>query len=514
MTSAPETDAVRAALPTGPADASSDQPVHRVRDAVRSAWRRGIDELRRPRDRAAFVVFLALAIPIGVTFALLIPPSQVLDEESHFLRAWQLAELNLRSDIRFDEPSAMDRNGAVYDACVPAYIGELAEIAATPAPYSYRSFWFDTPDCSPRRREYVITDAAVSYGPWSYPGQVAGLAIARVAGAPLPVTFFLGRLAGLAVYIGAVALALRLAPAARLAMLFVALLPSSMMSAAAYSADGVMIAGSLLAIACALRFALDDVERPRRLLAVMVAALGFVIATKPNYMILLGLLLLVPPRHFGDRRRGQVLLCAAGLAIAAFAAAWYVIGKGAPTAELFYAGVDPGEQTRSLVGDPLGFLDDVWDTLFSYPYEVFFLRGWVGIYGMQRSGRPEIPPLLPVPFVFVALAVLVVAIVVEAGSRRELDTRARWWRGSVSAAISVLGPVSVFAAAFLLWTAPGAPFIEGVQGRYMLPFVPMAAAGLALTHHRSNLAVTSRAVGVTCFVLAIASIDKMLTLFY
>jgi uncharacterized membrane protein len=263
-------------------------------------------------ERWASVVFLTLAVPIGLAYVFLIPPSQVIDERSHFLRTWQLAEFNLRIDQRFDQDSGLVRNGAVFDDCVIEYIDGFSQRATEPRDFTTRSFWFDTPDCSPRSREFVVTDASLSYGPWSYPGQVAGVAVGRAIGLALPLTFYLGRIVGLLTYVGAVAAALRIAPRGRLAMFVVGLLPMSMMTAAAYSTDGVMVGGAMLAIACVLRLALRPTRHAGAILVVLATSLFLVVATKPNYAVLLALTLLVPTRSFSSKRRGRLVLFGVG----------------------------------------------------------------------------------------------------------------------------------------------------------------------------------------------------------
>ena len=467
-------------------------------------------------DRWAAVAFIALAVPLGLTFVFLIPPSQVIDEQSHFMRAWQLSELNLRTGIREDPSTGTDRNGSVYDECVVEYLAENVRVAQSPSDFSIRDTWLDTPDCSPQRRSFEFFDTAVGYGPWSYPGQTVALSVSRAVGLPLPVAFHLGRLGGLFVFVGAVAAALRIAPRGRLAILAVGLLPMSLMTASAYNADGIMIAGSLLAVACALRLAIDDQlgHRHRWIAGVMSVSLAAVVLTKPNYIVMLGLFLLVPLSGFRSVTFGRWMLAGIAAGIAAVAAVSYATLSGASTSPIYYPDTDPSAQVRSLVTDPIGFLHVVWDTLFSYTYEIFFLRGWVGIFGMLRSGRPEVASLLAVPFVILAFVAVSLATAVEAGPKRNIPARTSWWRLAVAVSIGVIGMLSVFAVAFVSWTVPGSQVIEGVQGRYLLPFVPLVAAALSLRRYRSNMSLGVRGVVVVALVLGLASIDKYVALFY
>jgi uncharacterized membrane protein len=464
-------------------------------------------------DDLAPAVFLPFALLVGLLFVFLIPPTQVLDESSHFLRAWQIAELNVEMDARFDEATGLERNGAVYDACVIEYMGQLSTAAAQPQDMAYGSFWNDTPDCSPQQRQFYFVDSAAGYGPWSYAGHLVGLMFGRAVGLPLPVIFYLGRITGLLAYVGIVWSALKLTPSARLPMFFVATLPMSMMTAAAYQTDGTVLASVVFMCACLLRFVLVPEARSTRLAVGMTIAAGVAIASKPNLVVLVPLLLLLPAPAGVARGRWNMVRTGAAGATLATVAVWHRFWSGVSASEIYYPDSDPEHQAAAVLKHPIGFLRLVWHTAFDYTSEVFMVRGWVGIFGMQR-GRDGVAPLLPMLLVVLAFGVGVLAHFVLLGERREMRVRTRAFTVGVFTAILVAGPLSVFYAAFTQWTAPGAPRIEGVQARYFLPYLPVAAAGLAILRKRSNLQISTGFVGLAALFLAIASVNQMMLLFY
>jgi hypothetical protein len=133
---------------------------------------------------------------------------------------------------------------------------------------------------------------------------------------------------------------------------------------------------------------------------------------------------------------------------------------------------------------------------------------------MARSGRPEVAALLAMPFIVLAAGVLAAAIVVEAGEPRRMPARTRTVRAVVALGVLIGGPLLVVVGAYVFWTVPGADTIEGVQGRYLLPFVPMVAASIALFRERSTARFSVLGVGAASVVLAVASWSKMMDLFY
>jgi len=78
---------------------------------------------------------------------------------------------------------------------------------------------------------------------------------------------------------------------------------------------------------------------------------------------------------------------------------------------------------------------------------------------------------LPIPFLVLYLAVLLALVFLDTSPRIEVHP---WQRGITAAAV-LAGMILVSAAQYAVWTSYGADFIEGVQGRYLLPLVLPAA---------------------------------------
>ena len=193
--------------------------------------------------------FLLIAIPIGVFFVLAIPPTQGIDESAHFIRAWLVSGGDVVARTEIDGNTGVRHAGGDIDACVIDYVSKFQIRAAEPDDFEPHDYWFDTPPCSPQERGWVIADAASNYTPLSYAPQVVVLSATRAVGLPVPVSFFGGRLAGLAAFIAVVWWAIRLAPGGKSVLMVVALLPTTLMSAATYNADGVADALAILAVA-------------------------------------------------------------------------------------------------------------------------------------------------------------------------------------------------------------------------------------------------------------------------
>ena len=242
--------------------------------------------------------------------------------------------------------------------------------------------------------------------------------------------------------------------------------------------------GVLIAAACLVAALLTRPEAGSRWAGVV--ALALLIAAKPVYVPLALLAGLAEPwQRPGFAQRAAAVVLAAAPAAIWFAVAQhyavvpfvrgepYVAGPlwPGPAGQVFGT-TDTREQLRVFLHDPALIVTLPLDSL---RHGFALLLSLVGILG-------TLDVLLPrwlYAVWFVALAAALAGALLGA----ERDTRS-WpaWAsllGLLSVAASV---VAVFDGQYLSWTLVGASTIDGVQGRYGLPLLPMI--GLALPYLR------------------------------
>lgn|GEM_PF-1448329 len=457
--------------------------------------------------------FLAVAIPFGLFFVFAVPPTQGIDESAHFLRAWLVSQGDLVARTQVDPASGTVHAGGQIDQCVMDYVYGFQARAAQPDDFEVADFWFDTPDCEPRDRGWEIADAASNYAPVAYLPQVVAIGSTRAVGLPLPISFFAGRLAGLAAYLALVWWALRLAPGGRAVMFVVGLLPTSIMSAATYNADGLAIGLGVLAVALTGSLALAErVDRWR--LAALAATLVAVGLIKQPYLVLAGLPLAIPDAAFGSRARAWVTKGAVGAVVVAASLGWFVLGSPEVSPAVFRADVDHGRQLSYVLHHPLDFVATVARTVAAAGPQSYTLRGLVGSFGMGRYvGRSNdvVAPLIAV----VAVAVLLTAAAGrDLGAPRALATRRRLTAVVVPLAVAVAGFFAVYGSMYLIWAPVGAPYVSDVQGRYFVPLLCVPTLALVLRRHeaqpdRSSPWIVAGVVAVLAF-----AVGKSFLVFY
>lgn len=458
--------------------------------------------------------FLLIAIPIGVFFVFAIPPTQGIDESAHFIRAWLVSSGDIVARTEIDANTNVRHAGGDIDACVIDYVSKFQIRAAEPDDFEPSDYWFDTPPCSPQERGWVIADAASNYTPLSYAPQVVVLSATRAVGLPVPVSFFGGRLAGLAAFIAVVWWAIRLAPGGKSVLMVVALLPTTLMSAATYNADGVADALAILAVALTASIALSS-ELNRRHLALLAGSLVVLGMIKQPYLVFALLPLLIPNRLFGRTPVAVLVKGGIGALVGVASLAWLAIGTPDVEPEVFRAGVDHGAQLEFVLRHPFDFLATVARTIAAAGPQSYTLRGIVGSFGMGRYvGRANdvVAPLLTVVF---ATALFAVAFGRDTGERIDGQTRVRQLVAGVGPlVVTVAGVLAVYASMYLIWAPVGADYVTDVQGRYFIPVLAVPALSLVLRRRPVEPRPAEWWLAGGAAVLLLFAIGKSFLVFY
>jgi uncharacterized membrane protein len=311
------------------------------------------------------------------------------------------------------------------------------------------------------------------YTPLPYLPQAMATFVMRLAGGRPLIAFYAGRLATLLACIALIALAMRIAPRQETLIAAVALLPMSMFEIASWSADA-------LTIALAILFTAMLLEPPSSTAAMAMTAIALSLC-KPAYFLLALFAFTTMPRRRAAIVAGATL---AGTAVSIVYAryAWFNVKTSVP--------LDPAAQLRCVLADPLRFLHvvshDVAANLWSYTEET------IGRLGLLDVGLPAV--------VIVAELLALAALAVTAGFALRRAQRL------LAAAIVLASLAGIVLSQYLTWSIVCGETIEGVQGRYFIPLLPLALAALALpTRFRIGMKSVT-AVAVVCNAVAIGAL--------
>jgi len=448
-------------------------------------------------------IILAVLGALGFGFAILMPPFQFNDEHAHFVRAYEIS----RGDwIGRPDP----RTPADVFAAIQRY-PERTEPAGSTAEFSGARLVADTRTVAvfpgPARGSLQFFKwgllASQSYWPVAYAPASIGIAIASIFDLPVTGMLYAGRCVNVLCFLAAVAATLLLAPQYRGLLAAVALMPMTVLQAAAVSADQVTIALALLVFGLVLRAREAPVSW--RYLAVLLIVAANLALCKYSLWVL-PLLLLIPDARFGGRSRRVAYLLAVVLVTAVLIVGWRHLTSEASAAHRLAGlsrGIDFTRNTRLFLNHPLAVVTDITaPTGFSHlAYLEMMLHRFIGVFGWRLAGVPH-----ATPYLVMLLAVALVEVNPKPFSAMERLLLLAIFLGAVVATYFVLYVIDG------VYSGGHAGFSSaGVQGRYMIPY---CLAGL-LAINQKWFKVSSRvlasivpAVAAIYGVLAFSAISR------
>ena len=400
--------------------------------------------LRKPHR--AFLLCIGL---LGPLYVFLLTPFSVPDEQFHYQQSLARAASWTRVE-RLDK-----------DYLLPGMPGHANSVQGYL--FARRVFRGDTPSGG----GFEVSTLRVRGHALLHLPQTVGLCLGLAAGLPPAPSFYLGRLSALLFYLVAVAAAIWLTPVLKECLAVAALCPIALQQACSYSYDSETLACSFLVFGVAMRLACGTGEPlSRKTLAAAIAATVLGMAMKCAAVPFLPLFCAIPASRFRSGVSGKIRFLSILCLVAALAVP-------------LSASVAP-HAVRDL---PLGTMYDgrmawTFGELFLHPVRFCHIlantadASWIRLFyesfGYRMSGLSlTLPSLYPLAFV----------LLLAATARLGGNALAR--PVGAAAALGVLILTAYLIVIMLLtWTAMGTVKVEGLQGRYWTPVLPLLACAV------------------------------------
>jgi uncharacterized membrane protein len=409
--------------------------------------------------------FATIAIVFGLCFTFITPPYLVPDELGHVARAYGISTGNWLSTVKDGHSgSNVPLNLQIVGLETTKHsftLGDIARLQSVPL--------------APTNTLFPEHPNMALYSPVVYAPQAAGFIVARTVQLPAIDALYLARIFNLLVYTAIVFLAIRLLPFGKWAGVVVGLLPMHILLAGSISADPMSIGLAILFVAVVLK--IRTIARPLARhefwwLAGLVAAVSL---TKLPVPLLLLLCLLIPVSALGGTRAKWWLRIAGLAAIAVFIGiGWLALAQHTLVA-YGPAGVNAAAQIGFVLHHPLGFVKTLLATLFA-PAGNGFIGQYVVSIGFVEATVPLWVSYLYGIFLFASFYPLRSASIATLGKWQKL-------------AVAGLGAACIGVICFLLylsWTPVGGIVIDGMQARYLTPFLILLIPLLAIRSSKKN----------------------------
>lgn len=394
--------------------------------------------------------YLAVALSLGLIYIFVMTPLSLPDEQIHYQAAFRLSNA---LSFQWDDLSKGDSRYFDYHGLAGHYNTGNGYDRICDELFSSLD---DT------QGEIVSIWGNIGYPLMRIP-QTIGLLIGRLLRTNFLITFYLGRLTNLLFFILCVYSAIRIAPRFKLLFFMVGIMPMALHQAASYSYDNYINAMSILLFSFFLRV-MDKKGGIRFRNTIPIAVIGTLLApAKIIYASLLFIMFAIPAKRFVDKKRYILSLATVFLSAALIIVLLHIndilsvssIGVPSTNWEGGY-----NYSIADILERPLDML------------RVFYLtfRTLVWSWFEQAIGRVMSGQTMVIDqWIVTIYSVLMLLSSFDFKGERTLTARERWVY-----AVAVLLPVLMLMfIMFISWTSNTHDLIQGVQGRYFIPCIPL-----------------------------------------
>ena len=407
---------------------------------------------RRWIGRHAEAGFLVIALTGGLLLSLSLPANKVgFDEEIHFEQSCWIA--HYRNPVQLS-PTIFQEFSAGIDTWPLNQPGGLREQR------ELNQYLDQTGDY---RNGSIRWSADLNKTTFTgYLGQAALLKAGELLHLPFSLLFKLGRLGNLVIYVLVMALAIRKTPVGKGILAFIGLMPAPMMLAGVYSYDPTVTAFTALSCAYMLEAMLNQERRLSiRDFAIIMGAFFWGCRIKAVYAPLILMGFLIPADRFDTKKKRNWMRAGFAAMFLLMMASFVlpVLISPSETGDLRGGATSEAGQMTYVLGQPLAYAAVLFKNIFaSFPSYVL----GEGVFGtLGHLGTISFPCLL------YAASAAVILTDTRSSCGKTLTKCQRVWIFILAGACAVL----VWTSMYIAFTPPGNTYIEGVQGRYYLPFL-------------------------------------------
>lgn len=429
--------------------------------------------LCRRKDIKLETIYVFCAVALGIGYLFVLPPLSAPDEVSHYISAYRLSNQMMGKTvsgenglvyIRQEDAFIEDVYGAlehgVEDPSERVILGQLLEQKTYQEIYEH-GFFGEAEQGTAISNQWTVRTTPLAYVP-----QAIGFVVARLLHMSGIGLLFMGRFMNLIFYVGVTWMAMKKLPFGKEVLFGVALLPMTLHLAGSLSYDVMILALSFYFTAYCMDLAYRK-ERVGKIDILILAGVMAVLAPcKMVYAVLMGICLLIPVKKFGG---WKPYFLSAAVVFGAFVLSMFLVNSqvictyATETDSYISWAEEAGYSLGHLLRNPKLVLTMFYRTIVEQAE--FYHLTMLGAYLGNIDVVINVPYLIIWGFTFgllgLALAKPEEEIVFSRGQKM-------WIWFLVAACFGV-----ILFSMLLAWTPVSSKIINGVQGRYFLPFLPV-----------------------------------------
>ena len=404
------------------------------------------------KNRKKETIFLILGLIYGVIFIFIFPPMQIPDEEYHFYKAFAIAQ----GKILPQKLGIKGQNGNELPTSVKMF-SKMVRIEEIKFNYNEKLNLSDLENMrniplNPDNLSKINLAGAAIINPLSYIPQAIGIGIGNILRLPIFLIFYLGRIFNFISWISIIYISIKKAPEKiKSFILILSLLPISIQQGVSMSPDALINAFSMLFISFLFKLYLEEKEKFNFSYG-LVFFLGIFIPTTIKVVYFLFILLIcgLPINKFKNKKNYFIIIIAIVIITLGVNIGWGIISPENPVS-------------------PIGQINDLKSNLWNHVGRIylttremlqFYIESLVGVLGSLDTR---------VPYLLIYSYIILLGLYASVQNILKKD-----FKMLIFIILYLVGTYTgILTALYIAWTRPSEIYISGVQGRYLLPLVPI-----------------------------------------
>lgn len=434
--------------------------------------------------------FLVIAIPLSCIYLFLFPPFAQPDTGSHFFAAYRY------SNIILNYPNEQDYYGRSDDVSYYRIMGSRRN----PSIDDYDMLMeINRIFCKNRTMvDYEIHEEGMEYySIVNYWPEVLGFVIARLLNLGSVIMVYLGRILLLSFYIWAMYHAIKITPIGRSVFFSIALFPMCLMMSSGISYDGMSFLSSMNFIASIL--ALDYDKTSKRKMIECSCWAAYLGAVKGGGFLLLLLPVVFVLLNSKDKKSIQRTGIITGIGITST----FFFDKIVPAGLHLYQFGE--ENTGKMVAlyslmHPISYLNMSVTSYVTYLDKLF-----LGAGGTKLGWLEDNLPTSVIGLLYMVMLLL---------SLYENDQHALEERHKRTFLISIIISMASTPAMLLSFTNEGSRLVEGLQGRYYIPIIPLAVLLVTKGRFKQAWSSNSTSTAISGVIVKVYCLISLVAVYY
>lgn len=410
--------------------------------------------------------FLFAAIAFQVLYCLVTPPFQAPDERNHFFRAYRIAEgsfLPEKTDFRLggEIPTSFDEFILPFNN------------ASTNFEYKInRSDVFNAFKIKPSaEKEFQDFPNTSYYSPVSYIPQAIAIYVFKKANCSFGTMYYGGRFFVFFIWLISMFFVIKTLPGYKWLFTVLILMPMNLFITNSFSADTVTVILSFLFLSVLLKLTFSNQKIDKKNALMIVTIIGFLALAKVVYVGLVILLFIIPKDNFNSSK--QRFLGIGFVFLFAFFIVWIWSGIVMEN-YISYKDYNPEyreissltkeanyyAQKSYILNNGFYFFKVISNSLLNHPQT--YLLSYIGCFGTYL----DIP--LPIWICFLAYAFIIIVSINE----RSKFLFSRFQKTIIFLA-ALFTLCLILLSQHLTWDAVGKGIVDLLQGRYLIPILPL-----------------------------------------